>query len=31
MERGAELLRANLRRYQSGEDLLNVVDLELGY
>jgi phosphoglycerate dehydrogenase-like enzyme len=26
-----ELLLANLRRYQNGEDLLNVVDLEHGY
>lgn len=30
-DRGAEVLRENLRRYQSGEDLLNIVDMEFGY
>jgi D-2-hydroxyacid dehydrogenase (NADP+) len=29
--RGADVLRENLRRYQSGEELLNVVDMEFGY
>lgn len=30
-ERGADVLRENLRRYRAGEDLLNVVDLDAGY
>jgi D-2-hydroxyacid dehydrogenase (NADP+) len=30
-ERNAGVLRDNLRRYRSGEELLNVIDLEQGY
>lgn len=30
-DRGADLLGENLRRYQASQDLLNVIDLEMGY